>query len=351
MRIAQVSPLFESVPPAGYGGTERVVSWLTEALVERGHHVTLFASGDSRTSAELVPIGERSLRGAQGVSVPLAPHVQMLEAVLRRRHTFDVIHFHCDLIHLPISRRLTTPHVTTVHGRLDLAELVSTYAEYTDVPLVSISEAQRRPVPGCRFVATVHHGMPLDTYTPQWESDHYFAFVGRISPEKRVDRAIEIARALGVPLRIAAKVDRNDLEYFERDIAPLLRDPLVDFVGEVGDEAKAEILGRARALLFPIDWPEPFGLVMIEALACGTPVIAFDHGSVREIVEHGVTGFVVDDLRDALSAAERVGELDRRKCRETFERRFSCDRMAADYLRVYEDLARGTPVRADRLAS
>ncbi len=336
MRIAQVAPLVESVPPRLYGGTERVVSNLVEELVRQGHEVTLFASGDSRTSARLVPGSPTALRLAGCCQDFLAPHVLMLEQVLKLADEFDVVHFHIAQLHLPIARRLLPAHVTTLHGRLDLPELRPLYEEFSDVPCVSISQAQRAPLPCANWVATVHHGLPLDLLPFQPRRGSYLAFLGRISPEKRADRAIAIARACGQPLRIAAKVDPADVDYFEREIRPLLDDPMVEFVGEIGDADKAAFLGDARALLFPIDWPEPFGLVMIEALACGTPVIAFRGGSVGEVIDDGLTGFVVENVEEAIAAAGRIETLDRRACRAAFEKRFTIARMAADYLGLYD---------------
>ena len=338
MRIAQVSPLYESVPPQQYGGTERVVSYLTEELVAQGHEVTLFASGDSRTSARLVPCVPRSLRTDPDCTDQFSPHVVMLGRVVRRAAEFDLIHYHVDYLHYPSSRVMGTPHVTTLHGRLNLAELQPLYREYRDIPVVSISDAQRLPLPGAHWQATVHHGLPPGALHLERGPGRYLAFLGRISPEKRVDRAIEIARLAGMPLRIAAKVDRMDRDYFEATIKPLLRDPLVEYVGEIAEHEKQEFLGQAHALLFPIDWPEPFGLVMIESLACGTPVIAWRHGSVPEIVEDGVTGFIVEGRREAAEAVRRVSALDRSRCRAAFESRFTAARMARDYLAVYRKL-------------
>ena len=335
MRIAQVAPLIESVPPKLYGGTERVVSHLTEELVRQGHDVTLFASGDSQTSADLVPVVPGALRLAS-CEDPISPHVLMLEQVMTRADAFDVIHFHVAPLHFPLARRCPTPHVTTLHGRLDLPELGPLFAEYAELPCVSISNAQRAPLPHANWVATVPHGLPPQLLRFESRPDGYLAFLGRISPEKRVDRAIAIASAAGHRLRIAAKIDRADREYFERDIRPLLDHPCVEFIGEIDDHAKGDFLRHARALLFPIDWPEPFGLVMIESLACGTPVIAFQGGSVSEVIDHGVTGFVVDSIEGAIEAVERVGTLDRRTCRAVFERRFSAARMASDYVRIYQ---------------
>ncbi len=340
MRIAQVAPLYESVPPKYYGGTERIVSYLTEELVRMGHEVTLFASGDSETSARLVACCRRSLRMDQRCVDQMAHHVLMMERVLRRADEFDVVHFHIDYLHFPVSRHRGLAHVTTLHGRLDIPDLVPLYREFREMPVVSISNAQREPLFFANWQATVYHGLPSDMYRFRAEPGKYFAFVGRISPEKRVDRAIEIARRVGIPLKIAAKVDRVDRDYFETAVEPLLRDPLVEFVGEIGDGEKDEFLGDAYALLFPIDWPEPFGLVMIEAMACGTPVIAYRHGSVPEVMEEGRTGFIVESLEEAVAAARRVPELSRARCRAVFDERFTSARMAGDYLQVYDDLVR-----------
>lgn len=335
MRIAQVAPLYESVPPRAYGGTERVVHYLTEELVALGHQVTLFGAGDSETSAELVAGCERSLRLAGNHQDPLAHHMVMLEKLIKQRERFDVIHFHIDYLHFAISRLLAWPQLTTLHGRLDLPELQAVYDCFGDMPVVSITNSQRAPLPQARWLGTVLHGLPVDLLSFTEKPSNYFAFVGRVSPEKRVDRAIEIATALGVPLKIAAKVDRADQEYHEREIVPLLDRPGVEFIGEIGDDEKSSFLGDARALLFPIDWPEPFGLVMVEAMACGTPVIAFRNGSVPEVIEDGVSGFVVEDMQGAIAAASRVHELSRARVREAFERRFTARRMAEDYLGLY----------------
>jgi glycosyltransferase involved in cell wall biosynthesis len=338
MRIAQIAPLYESVPPHGYGGTERVVSYLTEQLVAEGHDVTLFASGDSKTSARLVSAAPEALRLSPTQTAPLIPHLVMLERVFKGAENFDVIHAHVDALCLPFARRAAVPVVSTLHGRLDLEELVPLYDEYADQWLVSISDSQREPLPEARWIATVHHGLPRDLYRFHERPESYLAFIGRISPEKRVDRAIEIAIRSHRKLRIAAKVDRADTEYFEERIEPMLRHPLVEWVGEVDDAAKDDFIGNASALLFPIDWPEPFGLTMIEALACGTPVIAWQHGSVSEVLEHGVTGFLCDDVGAAARAVQHVDRLSRRTCREEFERRFTAERMAADYVAIYEQL-------------
>jgi glycosyltransferase involved in cell wall biosynthesis len=341
MRIAQVAPLVESVPPPGYGGTERVVSYLTEELVREGHEVTLFASGDSRTAAELVACSPRSLRLDEAVIDPLAHQVVQLEAVAAAAHRFDIIHWHVDYFHFPMSRRLGVPNVTTLHGRLDIPDLQPVYDDFREMPVVSISNDQRGPLPQANWAATVHHGMPLDELRPYLEPGAYLAFLGRLSPEKRADRAIDVARRAGMPLRIAAKVDPVDQEYFDREIEPLLEQDHVDFIGEIGPEEKNEFLGSARALLFPIDWSEPFGLAMIEAMACATPVIAYRSGSVPEVIDEGVSGFVVDDIESATMAAGRLDEIDRSGVREAFERRFDVARMARDYLGVYERLISG----------
>lgn len=340
MRIAQVSPLYESVPPKSYGGTERIVSYLTEELVRQGHEVTLYASGDSVTNARLVATCTRSLRLDKTCVDQLAHHLLMLERVFHHANEFDVVHFHVDYLHFPLSRRHLLPHVTTLHGRLDIPDLIPLYHEYRDMPVVSISNAQRGPLPWANWQATVYHGLPHGLYRFRAQTGSYLAFLGRISPEKRVDRAIEIAKRVGIPLKIAAKVDRVDKEYFEAVIEPLLRDPLIEFIGEIGDGEKNEFLGNAYALLFPINWPEPFGLVMIEAMACGTPVIAYRLGSVPEVMEEGLTGFVVNSLEEAVEAVRRVPDLSRAQCRKVFEDRFSSKRMADDYIQVYERLFR-----------
>jgi glycosyltransferase involved in cell wall biosynthesis len=347
MRIAQVAPLYESVPPKYYGGTERIVSYLTEELVRQGHQVTLFASGDSVTRARLVAACRRSLRLDKHCVDQMAHHLLMLEQVFQRAHEFDIVHFHIDYLHFPLSRRQSIVHVTTLHGRMDIPDLVPLYQEFQDMPVVSISAAQREPLPWANWQATVYHGLPDDLYQFRAKPGNYLAFLGRISPEKRVDRAIEIAKEVGIPLKIAAKVDRVDRDYFDAVVGPMLRDPLVKFVGEIGDGEKDEFLGNAYALLFPIDWPEPFGLVMIEAMACGTPVIAYRAGSVPEVMEEGHTGFIVEELEDAVEAVRRVPELSRERCREVFEQRFTANRMACDYLEVYQRLlsaSRGLPV-------
>jgi len=338
VKIAQVAPLFERVPPRYYGGTERVVSYLTEELVRQGHDVTLFASADSITAARLVAPCEKALRLDAACVDPLAHQILMLEMVFREAELFDVVHFHTDYLHFPLSRRFPVRQITTLHGRLDLPDLAPLYREFGDMPVVSISDAQRRPLPSANWVGTVYHGLPEDLYPFQPKQGEYLAFLGRISPEKRADRAIEIARRVGMPIRIAAKVDRADREYFETTIRPLLADPLVDFVGEIAEREKRDFLGNAFALLFPVDWPEPFGLVMIEAMACGTPVVAFPCGSVPELIEDGVSGFIVESVEAAAAAVERVSTLRRERCRQTFLERFTASRMAEDYVELYRRL-------------
>jgi glycosyltransferase involved in cell wall biosynthesis len=340
MRIAQVAPLFESVPPKYYGGTERVVSYLTEELIRQGHEVTLFASGDSVTEAQLIAPIRQSLRLDKRCVDQLAHHILMLEMLYKHKDSFDIIHYHIDYLHFPLSRRMNVPHVTTMHGRLDIPDLVDLHHEFDDIPLVSISDAQREPLPWVNWQGTVYHGLPENLYSLRAEPGSYLAFLGRISPEKRVDRAIEIAKRIEMPIKIAAKVDRVDREYHETVIKPLMRDPLVEYVGEIAEEQKDKFLGEAYALLFPIDWPEPFGLVMIEAMACGTPVIAYRRGSVPEVIVDGVTGFACEGLEDAVRAAQKVENIDRKQCREIFEERFSARRMAKDYVKIYERLAK-----------
>jgi glycosyltransferase involved in cell wall biosynthesis len=336
LRIAVVSPLYESVPPRLYGGTERVVSFLTEELVRLGHDVTLFATADSRTAARLVPMAPEALRLA-GVREALAPHVAMVHDVIESADAFDIVHFNIDLIHFAAARASAIASLTTLHGRCDLPELPQVYRRYPDMPLVSISDAQRGPMPWAAWTATVHHGLPLDLYPEGMGRGAYLAFLGRISPEKRPDRAIRIARTLGMPLRIAAKIESTDRAYFERDVEPLLG-PGVEFIGEICERDKASFLGDAAALLFPIDWPEPFGLVMIESMACGTPVVAYRNGSVPEIVEDRMTGWIVDDESEAVKALRGIERFDRGACRRRFEQRFSAARMARDYVAVYRKL-------------
>ena len=336
MKIAQVAPLFESVPPRLYGGTERIVSYLTEELVRMGHQVTLFASGDSVTSADLVPCATKALR-LENVRDEIPYYMLMLDRVRERADDFDILHFHIDQFQFPMFRRMAHRTLTTLHGRQDLADLHPLYVGFNEMPLVSISDAQRSPIPNANFIATIHHGIPADSYQPVLHPQGgYLAFIGRISPEKRPDRAIKIASALGIPLKIAAKIDRTDESYFRTEIEPLLG-PGVEFIGEINERAKGDFLGEALALLFPIDWPEPFGLVMIEAMACGTPVLAFRGGSVSEIVEN-MTGVIVDTMEEAIAALPRVLALDRGAVRRRFEQRFSALRMAHDYVNAYQKL-------------
>ncbi len=341
MRIAQIAPLAESVPPKLYGGTERVVAYLCDEMVRQGHNVTLFASGDSRTRAHLRPLCPTGLRLSGEVRDSQALHMLMVEHVARRSNEFDVIHFHVAPLHFSVARRLGAPHVTTLHGRLDLPDNVLLYEEFGEIPVISISDAQRAPIPHANWLGTVYNGIPENELRFQADEGAYFAFLGRISPEKRVDRAIDIAKACRCPLRIAAKVDPVDQDYFTRRIEPMLDDPLITYIGEIGHAEKSGFLGGARALLFPIDWPEPFGLVMIEALACGTPVVAFRGGSVEEVIEDGVTGFIVDNLEEAVDAARRIDTIDRRACRASFVRRFTATQMASDYLQLYRTVLRG----------
>jgi glycosyltransferase involved in cell wall biosynthesis len=336
MKIAQVAPLYESVPPVGYGGTERMVSWLTEELVRLGHKVTLFASGDSITSAKLVPGCAASLRKDPNCRDYLVHHVLMLEQLRRRRREFDIVHFHTDYLHFSLCREWRLGNITTLHGRLDLPDLVPLYREFNDVPVVSISLEQRRPLPCADWVGNVYHGLPKDSLAFHPKPGTYLAFIGRISPEKRPDRAIEIASAVGMQLKIAAKVDRVDQEYFENKIRPLLGQPNVEFIGEIGDSQKSDFLGNAVACLAPIDWPEPFGLNMIEAMACGTPTIAFRHGSVPEVIDNGISGIIVKSVEEAVQAVEQAKHMSRAACREAFERRFTARRMANDYVAIYE---------------
>jgi len=339
MHIAQVAPLTEAVPPKLYGGTERVVSWLTEELVALGHDVTLFASGDSVTSARLEAMWPRSLRLDGSVRDPNALHMVLVELVYRRASEFDLIHFHLDYYPFSLFSRQSTPFVTTMHGRLDLPEHQPVFDEFASVPVVSISNAQRRALPQANWVRTVHHGLPEDLLRPKPIKPSYFAFLGRIAQEKGLDRAIQIAEHCGVPLKVAAKVDKADREYYEEQIRPLMNSPLVEYIGEINDADKSEFLSGAIALLVPIDWPEPFGLVMIEAMACGTPVIAFNRGSAPEVIEDGLTGFIVEDVNGAIGAVDRLGHLSRERIRRRFEERFTARRMALDYLSVYRRLA------------
>jgi glycosyltransferase involved in cell wall biosynthesis len=339
LRIAQVAPLYESTPPSMYGGTERVVSFLTEALVGLGHDVTLFSSADARTRANLVPVRDLAIRlDPATLKSDVAAHLAMLYEVRARLAEFDLVHFHVEPLQFSFFEHCPERTVTTLHGRLDLKDLPAVYARWPKFPLVSISDAQRKPLPLANWAGTVYHGLPPDLLPYSAGGDGYLAFLGRLSPEKRPDRAIEIALATGVPLRIAAKVDAVDRAYYHREIEPLMTHSCVDFIGEIGDADKRDLLGRAAALLFPIDWPEPFGLVMIEAMACGTPVIAWDCGSVREVVQHGVTGFIVRSIQEAIAAVSNLGAIDRRRVRAEFERRFSDEVMARRYTSVYRQL-------------
>lgn len=344
MKIAQISPLYESVPPKLYGGTERVVSYLTEELVKQGHEVTLFASGDSRTSAKLVSHVFSSLRLNKNVEDPLAHHVVQMQDVAERAHEFDILHFHTDYLHFPFSALLKRPHLTTLHGRLDIPDLQYVYHKFKDQPVVSISDAQRKPLKQANWLGTIYHGLPLDLYQKGKGDGDYVAFIGRISREKRPDRAIEIARRAGIKIKIAAKVDKADKEYFEKHIKHLLEQPHVEFIGEIGEGRKGDFLGKAKALLFPIDWPEPFGMVVIEAMACGTPVIAYNGGSVPEIINKGESGFIVDNMDDAVKSLENIDLLDRNRVRETFEKRFSAQIMARNYVSLYEKLSKADQV-------
>ena len=351
MRIAQVAPLYESVPPKLYGGTERVVSYLTEELVRLGHEVTLFASGDSHTTARLVAACEKALWHDGNCRETLPHHVRMLDLVFRQARKFDVIHFHCDYVHFPLLLYCATPAVTTLHGRVNLHDLEPLFSACSDAALVSISNDQRRPLPEVNWQATVYHGLPLHLHTFRQKAGDYLLFLGRISPEKRLDRAIEIARRTGRQLIVAAKIYDEDRSYYHNSIEPLLRESksFVEFIGEVGGRDKDELMGNAYAFLFPIDWPEPFGLVMIESLACGTPVIAWNNGSVPEIISNGVTGFIVDTVDEAVKAVSDIARLDRCACRSAFEQRFDARRMACNYVQVYSRIIEKTSF--DRLSA
>jgi glycosyltransferase involved in cell wall biosynthesis len=342
LRIAIVSPLQESVPPTLYGGTERIVSYLTEALVQQGHDVTLFATAESRTAARLMPMAERGLRLDPTCQDPLAHHIVMVDRVMEVAKEFDVLHFHIDYIHFPSCRLMALPTVTTLHGRLDVPDLAHVYRRFPEMPLVSISHSQRAPLDWANWAATVHHGLPATLYRYGEGRGGYLAFLGRVSPEKGLDHAINIARRAGMPLKIAAKIEKKDAEYYEMRIKPMLDSPGVEFLGEISERDKGAFLGDAVALLFPIKWPEPFGLVLIEAMACGTPVVAFPCGAVPEILEDGVTGRLVRDEDQAVQALQEVWRLDRLDCRLRFEQRFTADRMALDYLRVYREIASRT---------
>jgi glycosyltransferase involved in cell wall biosynthesis len=344
MRIAQVAPLYESVPPKTYGGTERVVSWLTEELVRLGHEVTLFASGDSMTTARLVPCSPESLRLSTDCIDQMAHHFVQLEKVLQEKDEFDLIHFHTDYLHFPISSREEYVNVTTLHGRLDIPDLVPLYEIYSHMPVISISNAQRDPLPHLNWQGTAYHGFPPETYKLYSKPGKYLAFLGRTSPEKGLDKAIDIAKKLGMPLKVAAKIDKADQEYFDTCIKPVLDSKDIEFLGEIGYPEKNEFLGEAAALLFPICWPEPFGIVMIEAMACGTPVIAYPFGSVPEVMRDGVSGYVVSDLDGAVEAVRKVDQLDRKQIRKYFEQRFTAARMPQDYLRIYERMLKKAPL-------
>lgn len=335
MKIAQIAPLYESVPPRLYGGTERVISYLTEELVKMGHEVTLFASGDSRTKAKLVAHIDEALRLSQVYKDPLVHHIVQLQEVAERVCEFDILHFHTDYLHFPLIRKMGKPAVTTLHGRLDLPDLRYLYAKFNQQPLISISNAQRKPLPHVSWYSTVYHGLPANLHKPGDGSGGYLAFLGRISPEKRVDRAVKIAIRTGHKLKVAAKIDKADLGYYDREIKNLFCNPIVDFRAEINEKQKTHFLGKAKALLFPIDWPEPFGMVMIEAMACGTPVIAYGRGSVPEIIKPGVNGFIVNSIREAVDAVNNLHLIDRNKVRQWFEDNFSSPRMANDYLKVY----------------
>ena len=344
MKIAQIAPLCESVPPRLYGGTERVVAQLTDALVGQGHDVTLFASADSRTRARLAPMRKQALRlDPAPLKLDVAAHMTMLDEVRQRADEFDVLHFHIDLLHFPFFEHMAERTLTTLHGRLDLADLPEAYRRWRRYPLVSISNSQRRPLPFANWVDTVYHGIPPEQFTFSEKPGSHLAFIGRISPEKRPDRAVEIAHRAGRALKIAAKIDAVDAAYHREKIEPLLSAPHVEFVGEVDDTGKNELLGSASALLFPIDWPEPFGLAMIEAMACGTPVIAWNNGSVAELVDHGITGFIVDSMEGAVAAVRQAERLDRRAVRAMFEKRFSARAMASAYVRLYSELTIAPP--------
>ncbi|TDV35728.1 glycosyltransferase involved in cell wall biosynthesis [Paraburkholderia caballeronis] len=353
MRIAQIAPLYERVPPLAYGATERIVHYLTEALVASGHDVTLFASGDSVTSARLVACCESALWRDERVEDTLGHHVHLLERVAQRAAEFDVLHFHCEPLHLPLARRLDTRCVTTMHGLLREPDVGALLRAFSDAPLVSISASQRRAMPFANWRATIHHGLPADAFDLCTSPGDYLLWMGRMMRGKRPDLAIEIARRAGLPLKMAAAVHPGERAYFADDIAPLIESSagFVEYLGEVGGDARTELLRHARALLFPIDWDEPFGMVMIEAFACGTPVVAFRRGAVPEVVEDGVSGFVVDDLDGAVRAVERIDEFDRRRCRAAFDARFTAERMARDYLRVYRSLARGAERDTDLQSS
>jgi glycosyltransferase involved in cell wall biosynthesis len=346
MKIAQVSPLYESVPPKLYGGTERVVHYLTEQLHKQGHDVTLFASGDSETSAKLISVKKKATRLDPETVDGLASHFLLIETVEKYANQFDIIHSHIDYLYFPLIKRNKPKYITTLHGRLDIPELKPLYREYSTVPVVSISDEQRKPLPYANWISTVYHGLPSEMYQYNEGPGEYLAFVGRVSPEKRIDRVIEVAIMTGIPVKIAAKVDKADQDYFEQKIRPMLKHPLVEFIGEINDSEKNTLLGKALALLYLIDWPEPFGLAMIESMACGTPVIAFKCGSVPEVVDNGLTGYVVTSLSQAAKAVKNLNLISRENCRKTFDQRFSSERMANDYIKLYQYI-RGTSTDLD----
>jgi glycosyltransferase involved in cell wall biosynthesis len=341
VRIAQVSPLYESVPPKAYGGTERVVHFLTEQLVKNGHEVTLFASGDSVTSAELIAVCERSLRLHSEKSDHLAQHFIQLDEVISSRSKFDVVHFHIDFLHFPASKLLHYHHVTTLHGCLDQEGLPQLYKRYNQLPVISISNSQRTPVPDADWIANVYHGLPVDLFKPAYNRGSYLAFLGRISPEKGIEYAIEAAKQLNIPLKVAAKIDANDKVYFDTKVHALLNHPLIEFLGEINDNEKQDFLSNAIALLFPVNWSEPFGLVLIESIACGTPVIAFRNGSVPEIIDEGITGYIVESVDEMVSAVKKIDRISRSGCRKRFEARFTSEIMVKNYEQVYNMLLSG----------
>ena len=338
MKILQIAPLYESVPPKYYGGTERIVSYLTEEFVKAGHEVVLFASGDSVSEARLHAQVHRGLRFHKGCTDHIVHHILMLEKIWQTAHDFDIIHSHIDYLCFSLFRRIRTPSLTTLHGRLDLTDLVSLYKEFKDVPLISISNSQRTPLPEVNWQGTVYNGIPKDLYSFQEKQGNYLAFLGRISPEKRVDTAIEISKRVGIPLKIAAKVDKVDQDYFKSVVKPLMDSPQIEYLGEIGDAEKNDFLGNAYALLFPIDWPEPFGLVMIEAMACGTPVIAKAYGSVPEVLKHGENGFIISNVEEAVLAIQKISSISRQRCRESFEKRFTAEHMARGYMKIYKKM-------------
>lgn len=350
MKIAQIAPLYEAVPPKLYGGTERVIANLTDALVDLGHDVTIFASAETRTKARLVSMRERALRlDPSPLKLDTGTHLSMLYDIRERADEFDVLHFHLDHLHFPFFESVAQRTVTTLHSRLDFKDMADVYRRWSSYPLVAISASQRRQLPFANWLATVHHGLPAKAFAFSPRDRGYLVFLGRISPEKRLDRAIQIAEGAQMPLKVAAKIDFADKQYFETTIEPMLSSPVVEFVGEISDREKSEFVGGALALLFPIDWPEPFGLVMIESMACGTPVIAWDNGAVSEVVEDGVTGFIVNSISEAIEAVKKIPTIDRRRCRAEFERRFSATRMAKDYARLYAQLSK--PLLSDSLVA